>query len=151
MEASVKKVCEDSTCSCTSAQTRTYGELRNPVSVHHSYPKRRTDTGLPAVAGCSLETQSLNVQPLSGDPHNDMRKIKPTPLIGFRMDGWEDDPMDHGTQDDLTALLDAARRQFGVSSSLLLPLKTIRCQLRQFGVSSSLLLPLEDNSVSVHH
>src|SRR5208337_187105 len=67
MEASVKKVCEDSTCSCTSAQTRTYGELRNQVSVHHSYPKRRTDTGLPAVAGCSLETQSLNVQPLSGD------------------------------------------------------------------------------------
>ena len=36
--------------------------------------------------------------------------------------------------------------QFGVSSSLLLPLHQ-----GQFGVSSSLLLPLRDNSVSVHH
>jgi len=38
-----------------------------------------------------------------------MRKIKQTTLIGFRMDGWEDDPMDHGTRGDLTALLNAAR------------------------------------------
>ena len=67
--------------------------------------------------------------------------------------------MDHGTQDDLTALLDAARAGGEDAKDRLVRavygelrrmtircLKTIRCP-RQFGVGSSLLLPLHQEIV----